>query len=145
MLRQLGWFAPGATGGLISVTRTDETISQTIRATILHHELSHGEFFSDPAYASYVHAFWLDALSGEERAAIRRFLGSMDYDTNIEELMYNEMQAYVMFTYDPRFFLASNVNMTSERRLQLQAAFLKGMPEGWLKLALARHLRQIAD
>jgi hypothetical protein len=145
LLRQLGWFAPGATGGLISVTHTNETITQTTRATILHHELSHGEFFSDPAYASYVQAFWLKVLTDDERSAMRRFLGSMDYDTGIEELMYNEMQAYMMFTYDPRFFLPSNVNMTPDRRLRLQTEFLNGMPEGWLKLALARHLNQAAD
>ncbi len=145
LVRQLGWFSPGAVGSLISLTRTNETINETTRATILHHELSHGEFFSDPAYAAYVRAFWLTALTEDERGAIRRFLGSMDYDTGIEELMYNEMQAYLMFTYDPRFFLPSNVNMTPGRRLQLQTEFLKGMPECWLKLALARHLRLAAD
>ena len=145
LVRQLGWFSPGAVGALISVTRIDETVTETMRATILHHELSHGQFFSDPAYANYVHEFWLRAMTDEEREAIRRFLGSMGYDAGIEELMYNEMQAYMMFTYDPRFFLPSNVNMTPARRLQLQMAFLKGMPEFWLKPALAQHLRQAAD
>jgi hypothetical protein len=145
LVRQLGWFSPGAVGALISVTRIDETVTETMRATILHHELSHGQFFSDPAYATYVHEFWLRAMTDEEREAIRRFLGSMGYDAGIEELMYNEMQAYMMFTYDPRFFLPSNVNMTPARRLQLQMAFLKGMPESWLKPALAQHLRQAAN
>jgi hypothetical protein len=55
--------------------------------------------------------------------------------------MYNEMQAYMMFTYDQRFFLPSNVNMTPARRLQLQTEFLKGMPDCWLKAALAQHLQ----
>ncbi len=145
LVQQLGWFTPGTTGGLISLTRTNKTITETTRATILHHELSHGEFFSDPAYASYVRAFWLNQMTDEERTSVRRFLGSMDYDTGIEELLYNEMQAYVMVTYDPRFFLPVNVDMTPARRLDLQTAFLKGMPESWLKLALARHLRQAAD
>jgi len=145
LVQQLGWFAPGTTGGLISLTRTSETITEATRATILHHELSHGEFFSDPAYAGYVRAFWLNEMTNDERSSIRRFLGSMDYDTGLEELMYNEMQAYVMFTYDPRFFLPANVNMTPARRLELQTAFLKGMPESWLKLSLERHVRQAAD
>ena len=48
----------------------------------------------------------------------------------------------MMFTYDPRFFLPSNVNMTPARRAQLQMEFVKGMPDGWLKEALAQHLRQ---
>jgi hypothetical protein len=145
LVHQLGWFAPGARGALISVPRADATITETMRATMLHHELSHGEFFTDTAYAGHVREFWLGTISDAERGAIRRFLGSMDYDTGIEELMYNEMQAYLMFTYDPRFFLPSNVGMTPARRQQLQTAFLNGMPESWLKLALAQHLRQAAE
>jgi hypothetical protein len=141
LLRQLGWLDPGATGALISVPRTGPTITETMRAAMLHHELSHGEFFSNPQYASYVHDFWLNVVTEAERAAVRHFLGSMDYDTDNEELMYNEMQAYVMFTYDQRFFLPSNVNMTPARRLQLQTEFLKGMPDCWLKAALAQHLQ----
>jgi len=137
LLQQLGWLAPGALGGLISVTRPNETISEATRATILHHELSHGEFFSDPDYARYVHGFWLTEMTEDERKTFRQFLGSMDYDVHLEELMYNEMQAYLMFTYDPRFFLPANVNMKPERRAELQAAFLRNMPEGWLKLSLA--------
>jgi hypothetical protein len=141
LLRQLGWLDPGATGALISVPRTGPTITETMRAAMLHHELSHGEFFSNPQYASYVHGFWLNVVTEPERAAVRHFLGSMDYDTDNEELMYNEMQAYMMFTYDQRFFLPSNVNMTPARRLQLQTEFLKGMPDCWLKAALAQHLQ----
>ena len=142
LLRQLGWLTPGAVGALISVPRIDTTITETMRAAMLHHELAHGEFFSDRQYALYVQHFWLTAMTEAERAAVRHFLGSMDYDTNNEELMYNEMQAYMMFTYDPRFFLPSNVNMTPARRAQLQMEFVKGMPDGWLKEALAQHLRQ---
>ncbi len=145
LLRQLGWLTPGAVGGLISVPRTGATITQTMRATMLHHELAHGQFFSDPQYALYVKRFWLTAMSETDRVAVRHFLGSMDYDTDNEELMYNEMQAYMMFTYDPRFFLPSNVNMTPARRMQLQTEFLKGMPDSWLKAALAQHLRQTAE
>ncbi len=145
LLHQLGWLAPGAVGALISVPRTGDTITETMRATMLHHELAHGEFFSDPAYANYVQRFWLTALTERERASVRHFLGSMDYDTGNEELMYNEMQAYMMFTYDPRFFLPSNVDMTPARRAELQAEFLKGMPDCWLKLALAQHVRQAAE
>jgi len=145
LLGQLGWLSPGAVGALISVPRTDGTITESMRAAILHHELAHGEFFSDPAYASYVQAFWLHAMTELERAAVRNFLGSMGYDTGDETLMYNEMQAYLMFTYDPRFFLPSNVNMTPARRLQLQTAFHAGMPNGWLKAALTGHLQQAAQ
>jgi len=143
LIEQLGWFAPSAIGALISVPRVSATITERMRATMLHHELSHGEFFTDPIYATYVRRFWFTALTAEERAAVRHFLGSMGYDTADEELMYNEMQAYIMFTYDPRFFLPTNVAMTEARRQQLQTAFLFGLPNGWLKTALAERMRQL--
>ena len=59
--------------------------------------------------------------------------------------MYNEMQAYLMFTYDARFFQPSNVGMTAARRQQLAAAFLRGMPAGWLHDALAQDLPTCAE
>jgi hypothetical protein len=64
---------------------------------------------------------------------MRRFLGSEDYDTADEELMLNEMQAYVMFTLDPQFFRASDAGMTDQRREQLRAEFLRGLDVAWLK------------
>jgi len=145
LIEQLGWFAPSAIGALISVPRVSATITETMRATMLHHELSHGEFFTHPIYAAYVRRFWFTALTAEERAAVRHFLGTMGYDTADEELMYNEMQAYIMFTYDARFFLPANVAMTEARRRQLQAAFVSGEPDGWLKTALAEHMRQLRE
>jgi len=141
LLRQFGWFAPGAVGALISVPRADQTVTAPMRASMLHHELSHGEFFSNANYAAYVHGFWQTALTEAERAAMRHFLGTQDYDTGLEELMYNEMQAYIMFTDDPRFFMPSNVDMTEARRAQLRTAFSQGMPDGWLRTALLEQLR----
>ena len=35
---------------------------------------------------------------------MRAFLAREDYDVREEELMLNEMQAYLMFTRDPAFF-----------------------------------------
>jgi hypothetical protein len=135
LVRQLGWFAPGAQGGLISIPRVgaDPNVTMSARGSILRHELSHGEFFSDPAYATYVRGFWRTDLTEAERAGMRRFLGSEDYDTADEELMLNEMQAYVMFTLDPQFFQASDAGMTDQRREQLQEEFLRGLDVAWLR------------
>ena len=63
--------------------------------------------------------FWQADLTEAERASVRHFLGSQEYDTTDEELMLNEMQAYLMFTRDPRFFKASDIGMTEERRAEL--------------------------
>ena len=139
LLRGLGWFAPDAGGALISLSRqgADPDITPPVRAAILHHELSHGAFFAEPAYADYVRGFWHTALTEAERAAVKTFLGSEDYDTADEDLMANEMQAYLMFTDDPHFFLPSNIGMSEARRAALRAAFRRDLPLPWLRAAMA--------
>lgn len=139
LLQQVDWLAPGVNAGVISIPAVgaDPNITLTARATILHHELSHGLFFADPAYAAFVHRFWDSTLTGAEREGVRKFLGSEGYDTRIEELMYNEMQAYLMFTPDPVFFTPARVGMTPERLAEVQVDFLRGMPTGWLRESLA--------
>jgi len=140
LMSQLGWFAPGVQAGLITLPRrgANAYVTQEARSVILSHELSHGEFFSDPAYAAYVRHFWAHDLTASERAGMRRFLGKEEYDTTDRELMLNEMQAYVMFTRDPVFFRAADIGISHARRAALQRAFLAGMPPSWLKDRLAR-------
>lgn len=141
LLQQVGWFAPGALGGLISLpaVASDPKVTLAARAAILRHELSHGEFFGDPNYAAYVHNFWLTVLTDQERAGVRAFLAKEDYDAGKEELMYNEMQAYLMFTRDPLFFTPVMAGLTPPRLAVLQARFLAGMPAGWLHDVLASY------
>jgi hypothetical protein len=138
LLRQLGWFDPAAQGALISLSRegADPGVTPSARAAILHHELSHGAFFVDPAYADYVQKFWRTALTPAERETVTRFLASEDYDPADEVLMINEMQAYTMFTDDPHFFLPANFGMSAARRAALRAAFRRDLPVGWLREAL---------
>jgi hypothetical protein len=141
LLRQVGWFEPAAAGGLISIPAVgaDSKVTLAARGAILRHELSHGEFFSNPNYAAYVYNFWLTALTEKERAGVRSFLGKEEYDTHEEELMYNEMQAYLMFTRDPLFFTPDMAGLTAKRLSELQAQFLAGMPAGWLRDVLASY------
>lgn len=141
LMQQEGWFAPGVTAGLISLpgVGADAKVTASARASILRHELSHGEFFSNPAYAEYVHNFWLTALTGTERAEFRSFLAKEEYDAGEEELMFNEMQAYLMFTRDPIFFTPGLAGLTPARLSELQSRFLAGMPEGWLRTMLASY------
>jgi hypothetical protein len=139
LLRQKGWFAADVAGGLISLPAvgSDPRITPEVRAVILRHELSHGEFFSSSEYAEYVRRFWMTELTGEERGSVRGFLAKQDYDVREEELMYNEMQAYLMFTRDSTLFAADMVGMTQDRLATLQRRFLGGMPAGWLRNVLA--------
>src|SRR5689334_12123347 len=64
LLRQIGWSAPDESAALISIPAvgSDPRVTPAVRAGILRHELSHGEFFSNPAYAEYVRNFWLTEL-----------------------------------------------------------------------------------
>jgi hypothetical protein len=139
LLHQEGWFERGVSAALISLPAagSDPKVTRAARAAILRHELSHGEFFSNPVYAAYVHDFWLTALTAAERAAFRSFLAKDEYDTGNEELMYNEMQAYLMFTRDRLFFTADLAGLTPVRLAELQSRFLAGMPAGWLRNILA--------
>jgi hypothetical protein len=135
LARQEGWLAPGAVGGLITLTTVGSApdIDARARQVILHHELSHGEYFTNATFAAWVHTFWREALTDEDRAAFRRFLGGEGYDIQEEDVMMNEMQAYLMQTRDARYFSAELLGLPEDRVEQLQAAFLKGMPTGWLR------------
>ena len=141
VLRQEGWFSPGTNAGLISLPAVgaDAKVTAATRTAILRHELSHGEFFSNPAYADYVRNFWQTAFADPERAAFRGFLGKEQYDVGEETLMYNEMQAYLMFTRDPLFFTPAMASLTQARLGDLQSRFLAGMPAGWLRNLLASY------
>lgn len=139
LLDQLGWLKPDTIAGLISApgVGANATLTAAARDTILTHELSHGEYFSNPAYASYVHRFFLGTLTPAEQAAFRTYLAGEGYDITNGELVENETQAYLLFTADPEFFSPSQVHMTPARRAELRAEFLRGMPEGWLKDVLS--------
>lgn len=141
LLRQEGWLTPGVAAGLISLPAagSNATVTPEARAAILQHELAHGEFFSNPAYADYVRGFWRTALTAQERAAFRGFLAKDGYDAGDETLMYNEMQAYLMFTRSPLFFAPSMIGMTGDRLAALRADFLQGMPHDWLRDTLASY------
>lgn len=148
-MQQQGWFKSGVHAALISIPQagTDPRLTMAARSAILQHELSHGLYFSDPAYAAYVQRFWDTDLTAQERAAFRLFLKSEEYDTSLDDLMINEMQAYLMFTRDPAFFRPALIGMAPARLAELQAEFARGMPAGWLRdtlLALDTKITRVA-
>jgi hypothetical protein len=129
-----GLLAGGASGAIITVPRegADALIDAQFRRTILHHELSHGEYFTNPAYADYVHKFWEGGMDETVRSAFRRFLIAQDYDPALGDLTVNEMQAYLMHTNDRRAFSAEAMGLPEAALHRLQTNFLRGMPAGWL-------------
>jgi hypothetical protein len=139
LVRAAGWTDPGAVGALISIPTLGVGIDAAARRSILRHEISHGEFFTDPGYAAFTQSFWQTELSDAERAAFRRFLSKQEYDPTDETLMMNEMQAYLVHTADARFFTPELVGLTPERVAALRRRFIAGMPAGWLRDMTREH------
>ena len=135
MVQRFGWREQGAAGAVISLVRASNAqgLDPAGRAAILRHELSHGVYFTDPAYAEFCRHFWRDTLSAEERAKFTAFLGREGYDTSLTDLLINETQAYLMHTPDHRFFSAAEVGLSPIRVVELRQVFLIGMPPGWLR------------
>ena len=134
MTVEWGWTA-GTEAALITLVRDDHDpgLDRAARATILRHELSHGLYFTSPAYLQYAGSFWAERLTEAERGHFRRFLASEGYDTGNEDLVVNETQAYLMHTADTRFFNPSVVGIPGRRLDALRGLFLAGMPPGWLR------------
>lgn len=135
LARQQGWTSSKAKGALLAIPRVgaDEAVDASARATILRHELSHGEYFTVPAYATHVLRFWRDMLTDEERARFRAFLAGEGYNPGDDDLMANEAQAYLVHTPDPALFSADRIGLSAARLAALRAAFIAGMPPGWLR------------
>lgn len=134
LVAEWGW-TPGITAALITLVRDDHAagLDPAARATILRHELSHGLYFTSPAYARFARLFWAERLTEAERGRFRTFLASEGYDTGDDDLVVNETQAYLMHTADARFFNAAVVGIPARRLDALRVLFLSGMPPGWLR------------
>jgi hypothetical protein len=135
LVTEQGWLAPGAVGALISIPRagTDAGLDAAARAAILRHELSHGEYFTRPAYAAVTRHFWEDVLTADQRGLFRRFLAGEGYDAAQEDLMMNEAQAYLMHTPDLRFFNAAALGVSPDQLATWRLAFYRLMAPGWLR------------
>jgi hypothetical protein len=101
-------------------------VSELARRTILSHEVAHGEFYTNAAYARYCRQFWNEVMTEKQRAAFRKFLASNSYNPENEEMMINEGQAYLMYTPDPRAFNPKLVGLSDGEVAQLRLKFREG-------------------
>jgi hypothetical protein len=119
---------------ILSIPQTQEKraneprISELARRTVLTHELAHGEYFSNSYYAKYCAHFWYNVLTDAQRDVFKVFLSKYNYGLNREELLVNEMQAYLLFTPDPSSFSAEKLGITEEELESMRKTFRKGMP-----------------
>jgi hypothetical protein len=107
----------------------EPTVSFGARKTILTHEISHAEFYTNPQYRSWCRKFWRNTLNEQQRSILRNFLARSGYDPQNEDLMVNEAQAYLLYTPDPRAFSAQLLG-TSEAQIEaMRNAFNSGAPD----------------
>lgn len=135
IIKREGFLAPGANGAVISIPQAGgkHRVGWRARAVILRHELSHGAYFTLPAYNAYVHHFYNNVMTPAEQAAFQTFLTSQGYDPKVHDLIINETVAYLIFTRDKEFFRASAVGLPPATIETLRAAFEAKMPDFWLK------------
>ena len=130
---------PQGFGAVVSVPRAgppslDATgLDAAGRAAILRHELSHGEYFTNAAYARAMVTAWDTVLTEAERAAFRAFLASEGYDARLEDLMANETQAYLLHTPAGQFFDEGQLGIAPLRLQAIRGAYGAMMPPGWLR------------
>lgn len=96
------------------------------RMLLLRHELSHGEFFTNPAYRGYCQEFW-QRLGDEERQIFRKELSLLGYDSANESLMVNEMQAYLWEPVKGGFLQMTLVKKGKKDFFALRSRFLAGL------------------
>lgn len=104
-------------------------VSDLARRTILSHEISHAEYYTNPLYANFCRRFWRSVMAEGQRAAFRKFLSASSYDPNNEEMMINETQAYLMYTPDPRAFSPRMVGLDEKEISVLRKKFREGFPD----------------
>lgn len=113
---------------LVSVPGIEGRVDESMRQAILHHELGHGHFFTNPAFAAHVAQVWREVFTEGERARFRAFLAREGYDPTLEDVMMNEAMAYLVFTPDQRFFSPAHAGLEDARAEVLRAALRAGAP-----------------
>jgi hypothetical protein len=113
---------------LISLPQQSAIFDAAARDTILRHEVAHGFFFTDDAFAAALTRLWREAFTPAERAGFEAFLAREGYDASLEELMVNEAMAYLLFTPDPRFFRPGMAGLDEAGAARLRGLFRAAVP-----------------
>ncbi len=113
---------------------SEPAVTSNMRYAILLHELAHAAFHTNPFYKKYCTAFWTDGLAESQKETFRRFLASMRYSIDDEDLVINEMQAYLMFTPDTGSFSAARLGVSKKELAIMRDSFAKGRPPVQLPL-----------
>lgn len=104
-------------------TPEDDAFDPAMRAAVLQHELGHGVYFVDATYRAVCRQFWAEVLTDKERASWRRYLASLGYEPTDEDLMINEMQAWLMHTPAPHGLGDADIDASTGQLTLWQASF----------------------
>ena len=102
-------------------------VTPALRNVVLEHELSHARYATDTVYQNYVVWFWSQAISPATRTKFIQFLRKRGYDSNIPELLANEMQAFLLHTPDAAIFSAGQLGITESELNDLRENFKAGL------------------
>ncbi len=117
-------------------------ITPFARRAVVLDELAHGEFYTNKYYADYCRKFWNTVLTEEQRAAFKHFLSNYNYSLNVDELLINEMQAYLMFTPDTSSFSARKLGVSQADLEAMRDAFVNGHPPTRLPIYTPEKVRK---
>lgn len=109
-------------------------ITKGARYAILLHEMAHGEYYTNSHYAKFCQRFWSETLTEQQRETFKAFLGKFNYGLGNEDLLVNEMQAYLLFTPDPKSFSARRLGVSEAELESMREAFRRGKPPTRLPL-----------
>ena len=107
-------------------TAIDEGVPSALRAAVLRHELSHGVYFTNAAYREHSWNFWR-GLNAAEKDMFITFLAGEDYDPLNEDLMVNEVQAFLVHTPEIAFS-AAHLGIAPQQLNVLRNRFLQDLP-----------------
>ncbi len=112
----------------------EPVVTELARRTILLHEISHGEYYTNPYYANYCRHFWKTSLNDGQRHSFIQFFKKYNYDVTSGDLLVNEMQAYLMFTPDSHSFNAKKLGVSEDNLQSMRMMFRQGKPPTQLPL-----------
>lgn len=98
----------------IAILSVAESSALETRRWALAHEIRHGRYFTEPSYRAACTDFWRSLSSGQ-RAAFTAMLAVHGYDSEQEDLMINETQAYLL----------ANLSSLQQRGLMLKKTELR--------------------
>lgn len=113
---------------------SEPMITKGARYAILLHEMAHGEYYTNSHYAKFCQRFWYETLTEPQREAFKAFLGKFNYGLANDDLLINEMQAYLLFTPDPKSFSARKLGVSEAELETLRESFRRGKPPTRLPL-----------